>query len=245
MIETSKGRSRLTGSSSTWPSALARSHLRSWHLQKSTPFSSSDSVLFRRQRRHPDVVVEVAKGPAHLLEREGERKETPHRLVGQFASETLAARRLYLVKGGDERLLELGLRRRRPAGRQSHAACPQIVAARTADGGELGRQPSLHGLGNGSPRAMRPTVTTSWRRRSKVRLSGCVSGSTESRAERSRSPSAALAVNSASDSRPCGVRRAFLWMSIRLSQGTLTSRQHQLPQPEPDGQPIESSHLAR
>src|SRR5258708_4037401 len=28
-----------------------------------------------------------------------------------------------------------------------------------------------------------------------------------------------------------------------LPQGTLTSRQHQLPRPEPDGQPIESSHL--
>jgi hypothetical protein len=34
-------------------------------------------------------------------------------------------------------------------------------------------------------------------------------------------------------------------MSIRLSQGTLTSRQHQLPRPEPDGQPIESSQLAQ
>jgi hypothetical protein len=34
-------------------------------------------------------------------------------------------------------------------------------------------------------------------------------------------------------------------MSIRLSQGTLTSRQHQLPRPEPDGQPIESSQLAK
>jgi hypothetical protein len=42
-----------------------------------------------------------------------------------------------------------------------------------------------------------------------------------------------------------GVRRAFLWMSIRLSQGTLMSRQHQLPRPEPDGQPIESSQLER
>src|SRR5260370_641287 len=40
------------------------------------------------------------------------------------------------------------------------------------------------------------------------------------------------------------VRRAFLWMSIRLSQGTLTSRQHQLHRPEPDGQPTESSQLA-
>jgi hypothetical protein len=34
-------------------------------------------------------------------------------------------------------------------------------------------------------------------------------------------------------------------MSIRLSQGTLTSRQHQLPRPEPDGQPTESSQLER
>src|SRR5260370_22995765 len=121
MLQTSKGGSRFTGSSSTWPSSLARSHLRSWHLKKSTPFKSSDSVLLRCQRRHPDVVAEVAKGPAHLLEREGERKETPHRLVGQFASETLAAQRLYLVKGGDERLLELGLRRPPPPGRPSPA----------------------------------------------------------------------------------------------------------------------------
>jgi hypothetical protein len=29
-----------------------------------------------------------------------------------------------------------------------------------------------------------------------------------------------------------------------LPQGSLTSRQHQLPRPEPDGQPIESSQLA-
>jgi hypothetical protein len=33
-------------------------------------------------------------------------------------------------------------------------------------------------------------------------------------------------------------------MSIRLSQGLLKSRQPQLPRPGPDGQPIESSHLA-
>jgi uncharacterized membrane protein YhaH (DUF805 family) len=32
-------------------------------------------------------------------------------------------------------------------------------------------------------------------------------------------------------------------MSIRLSQGSLTSRQHQLPRLGPDGQPIESSQL--
>ena len=47
----------------------------------------------------------------------------------------------------------------------------------------------------------------------------------------------------ANRSRPRGVRGASLSMSIRLSQGTLTSRQHQLPRPEPEGQPIESSHL--
>jgi hypothetical protein len=46
-------------------------------------------------------------------------------------------------------------------------------------------------------------------------------------------------------SRPSGVRRAFLWMSIRLPQGPLNSRQAQLPSPPgPNGQPIESSHLA-
>src|SRR5262245_21695793 len=44
-------------------------------------------------------------------------------------------------------------------------------------------------------------------------------------------------------SRPSGVRRAFLRMSIRLPQGQLTSRQHQLPRLEPNGQPSESSHL--
>ena len=33
-----------------------------------------------------------------------------------------------------------------------------------------------------------------------------------------------LAIILASRSRPSGVRRAFLWMSIRLSQGSLTSR---------------------
>jgi hypothetical protein len=37
----------------------------------------------------------------------------------------------------------------------------------------------------------------------------------------------------ASRSRPCGVRRAFLWMSILLSKDQLTSRQHQLPRSEP------------
>src|SRR5579862_8405184 len=44
-------------------------------------------------------------------------------------------------------------------------------------------------------------------------------------------------------SRPCGVSRAFLWTFIRLPRGSLKRRQLQLPRPEPDGQPMESSHL--
>jgi len=44
--------------------------------------SNLASVLVRRQRRHFDVVAEVAKGPSHLLEGEGEREETLHRLIG-------------------------------------------------------------------------------------------------------------------------------------------------------------------
>ena len=92
-------------------------------------------------------MAEVAEGPPHLLEGEGEREEAAHGFVRQFAGKTLAAQRRDLGQSRDERLLELGLRRRRPAGRQSHAACPQIVAAGPADRGEPGRQPSLHGLG--------------------------------------------------------------------------------------------------
>ncbi len=40
-------------------------------------------------------------------------------------------------------------------------------------------------------------------------------------------------------------RQAGILMDVHsaLSQGTLTSRQHQLPRPEPDGQPIERSQL--
>src|SRR5580704_16416483 len=79
----------------------------------------------------------------------------------------------------------------------------------------------------------------------------CWKRSAHLRPVRGQTPTASLAASGvcpltiilASRSRPCGVRRAFLWMSIRLSQGTLTSRQHQLPRPEPDGQPTESSHL--
>src|SRR6266567_5159774 len=44
-------------------------------------------------------------------------------------------------------------------------------------------------------------------------------------------------------SRPLGVRRAFLWMSIRSSANRYVW-QHQLSRPGPNGQPPESSQLA-
>lgn len=46
-------------------------------------------------------------------------------------------------------------------------------------------------------------------------------------------------------SRPSGVRRAFIWMSILLPKVQLNSRQAQLPPAGSNGQPIESSQLDR
>jgi hypothetical protein len=79
----------------------------------------------------------------------------------------------------------------------------------------------------------------------------CWKRSTHLRTVRGQTPAASLAACGvcpprtilARCSRPNGVRRAFLWMSIRLSQEQLTSRQHQLPRSAPDGQPVESSLL--
>src|ERR1700742_549978 len=46
-------------------------------------------------------------------------------------------------------------------------------------------------------------------------------------------------------SRPRGVKRAFLCTFIRFLSLEAEVSQPHLPRPEPDGQPIESSHLGR
>src|SRR5215471_7210712 len=96
----------------------------------------SPSIVLRRRGGDGDVVGEIAKGPAHLLQGKGQGKEPPGRLVIELARKTLAAQRRGLGKGRNESLLESAFRRRRPARRQRHAARPEILAAGPADGGK-------------------------------------------------------------------------------------------------------------